>query len=131
MKKFLIVLLATGLALGASAQRVSHGGGRYYHGGHYGRSRVIISTGVYAPFYPYGYGYWGYPYYPYSYGYIERPTRLELKIEDIRNDYQDKIWSARHDNSLSRKERRAAVHRLKHERDQAIIDAKRDYYKSK
>jgi hypothetical protein len=125
MKKFLIVLLAIGLALGASAQRGGHGGGHYYGGG---RSRVIVSTGVYAPF---GYGYYGYPLYPYSYGYPERPTRLELRVEDIRNDYRDRIWSARHDKSISRKERKATIHRLKHERDQAIIDVRRNYYKTR
>ncbi|MDP4263814.1 MAG: hypothetical protein Q8941_14900 [Bacteroidota bacterium] len=122
MKKLLIILAVSGLAISASAQRFSHGGGRYY-----GRSRVVISTGIYAPYYPYGY--YGYPFYAYPYGYMERPTRLELKIEDIRNDYQDKIWSARHDKSLSRKERKETVHRLKQERDQAIIDARRNYYK--
>ena|SRR5882757_4727637 len=122
MKKLLIILVASGLAISASAQRYSHGGG-YYRG----RSHVIISTGVYSPYSPYGY--YGYPFYPYPYGYAERPTRLELKIEDIRNDYQDKIWSARHDNTLSRRERKTTVHRLKHERDQAIIDARRNYYK--
>ena len=126
MKKLLIILLATGLVLGASAQKF-HRGGRPY----YGRSRVIISSGIYSP-YPYYGSYFGYPFYPYNdYYYMGRPTKLELKIEDIKNDYQDRIWSARHDQSLPRKERRKNIHRLKHERDQAIIQAKRDYYKMK
>src|SRR6185436_18706018 len=113
--------LASGLAVSASAQKfVSRG--HYYHPG----PRIVVSTGIYGPLYPY-YGY-GYPFYPY-FGYAERPTRLELKIEDIQNDYSDRIWSARHDKTLPRKERRAKVHDLKHDKDQAVIEAKRDYYK--
>ena len=125
MKKLLIILLATGLALCVSAQKFYHGGRPYY-----GRSRVVISSGIYSP-YPYYGSYYGYPFYPYphDYYYMGRPTKLELKIEDIKNDYGEKIWSARHDKSLPRKERRKNVHLLKHERDQAIIQAKRDYYK--
>ena len=41
---------------------------------------------------------------------------IRFEIEDIRNDYKDRIWSARHDESLSRKERRQKVHELKAER---------------
>lgn len=126
MKKLLIILLATGLAFSASAQKFSHGG-RFY-----GRSHVVVSPGIYAPFYSY-YGYdYGYPFYPYSsFGYMERPTRLDLKTADIKNDYQDKIWSARHDKNLTRKERKSTIQQLKHERDEAIIQAKRNYYKTK
>lgn len=120
MKKFLIILLASGVALGASAQKFA---GRSHY---YARPRVIVSTGIYNPFFPY-YGYYGYPYF----GYAERPTRLDLKIDDIQNDYKEKIQDARHDKSVPRKERRENVRLLKHERDQAIIQAKRDYYKPK
>ena len=127
MKKLLIILLATGLALSVSAQKFQHGGQSYH-----GRSRVVISSGVYSP-YPYYGSYYGYPFYPYPYNYYYagRPTKLELKIEDIKNDYREKIWSARHDKSLPRKERVKNVHRLKHDRDQAINQAKRNYYKMK
>ena len=125
MKKLWIILMATGLALSVSAQKSRYGGRPYY-----GRSRVVISSGVYSPYFSYGYGYPFYSY-PYDYYYGGRPTKLELKIEDIKNDYGDKIWSARHDKSLPGKERRKNVHLLKHERDQAIIQAKRDYYKMK
>ena len=118
MKKILIILLAAGLALSASAQKLYHGG-RVYSS----RPRVVFSTGVYAPFYPY-WGYYGYPWYTYT----ERPTRLTLKIEDIQNDYKEKIWAARHDKSVPRKERRQNIHELKHDRDEAIVQAKRDYY---
>jgi hypothetical protein len=117
MKKLLIVLLSLTMAFTVSAQRHFH-------------SHVVV-VGGYAPYYPYGYGFgfgYGYPYYPY-YGYPSRPTKLDLQIEDIKNDYQDRIWGAKHDNSLSPKERRQEVRQLKHDRDQAIIDAKRNYYK--
>jgi hypothetical protein len=127
MKKLLIVLLAVALASGASAQR-GHG---YSHGGGYTRSHVIVGVGAYAPFYPYyGLGF-GYPFYPYgpTYGYGHRPSKLDLQIEDIKNDYADKIWSVKEDKSLPRKQRREKVHELKRERDQEIIDTKRNYYK--
>jgi hypothetical protein len=124
MKKLLIILLiVTGVSFSASAQH------RYIRSS-YPRSHVVVSVG--RPIYPYySYGYYDPFYYPYySYGYYPRPSRLDLKIEDIRNDYQDKIWSAKNDNSLSKGERKRIVHRLKHERDQAIIQAQRNYYRS-
>src|SRR5262245_24749905 len=126
MKKILIMALVAGLsfsAFTASARGIVHPGRVY------GRSHVVVSTGIYAPFYPY-YGFYGYPY-PYPpFGYAPRPTRLDLKIEGIQNDYREKIWSARRDHSMDRKERKATVHQLKSDRDQAITDAKRNYYKS-
>jgi hypothetical protein len=124
MKKLLIILLVTVTALSASAQRA-------HPGGHYNaRPRVVVRAGVYAPLYPSYYGYYGgYSYYPPYYGYAQRPTKLDLKIEDIKNDCEDKIWSVKHNESLSRKEKRRTVHQLRYERDQAIIQAKKDYYK--
>ncbi len=132
MKKLLVILFALGFGFGASAQY--HGGGHIAVAPRVIRPRVII--GGYAPITPYlGYGfgsgynpYFGYPYGP-SYR-SSRPTKLDLQIEDIKNDYKDRIWSAKHDDSLSRKDRKAKVHELKHERDDAIIDAKRNYYKT-
>lgn len=128
MKKLMVIVVALGLALGASAQRFGHGFGG---GGHVVVvPRVSVGIG-YSPFYsPFGY----YPYgYPYGYGNVyarsSRPTKLDLQVQDIKNDYKDKIWSAKHDDSLSRKERRNVVHQLKVERDQAVNDAKRNYYK--
>jgi len=59
-----------------------------------------------------------------------RSIKLDLQIEDINNDYQDRIWSAKHAKDLSRSDRRTKVHELKHERDSAIIDAKRNDYKT-
>ena len=126
MKKLMVIVVALGLAFGASAQRghgFSRGGGRVIIAG----PRVGIGFG-YSPFYsPFGYYPYGYPY-GYNNGY-GRPSKLQLQVNDIKNDYADKIWSAQHDTNLSRKERRNEVHQLKVERDQAINDAKRNYYK--
>jgi len=132
MKKLLIVLLSLGLAFGASAQR-GHGGG-----GHvvYYRSapRVVVGIGAYSPFYnPYYFG-WGYPfgYYPYGYPYnyygYRHDSKLDLQIEDIRNDYQHQIKDVRHDKSIPRSERKAKIRDLKYQRDKEITEAKRDYY---
>ena len=128
MKKLMVIVVALGLAMGASAQRFGHG----YGGGHGYIAPPRVSVGIgygYSPFYysPFGYS----PYYGYNNVYARpyRPSKLELQIEDIKNDYADKIWSAKQDNSLSRKERRKVVHQLRAERDQAVIDAKRNYYK--
>src|SRR5574338_259827 len=97
MKRLVIILMVTAVSLGATAQH-----GIIRHGG-YRRSHVIVSVvrPVYYP--PYFYGYYDPFYYPFYPGYVYhhlRETRLELKIDDIRNDYRDKIWSARHDKSL-------------------------------
>jgi hypothetical protein len=125
MKKLFITLLSVGLALGVFAQRGHVGGGGYFY-----RPHVSIGFGAFGPFY--GYPYFGYgPFYgnPY-YGYNGRPSKLMLQIQDIKNDYRDKIWSARQDKSLPRKERREKIHELNQERDNAILGAKRNYYKN-
>lgn len=122
MKKFFVVLLSMIIVFSASAQKYRgvHSYGHYYRP----RTRVVVGLGAgYYPWYgPYDYGYWGYPYYG-------RPTGLQLKIEDIRADYSDRIWSARHDKSLSRSDRRKQIHQLKSERDAAIRDAERNYHR--
>jgi len=127
MKKLMVIVIALGLSIAASAQKVvvsshPHVGGHFYY-----RPYTSVVVGTYAPFYyhPFWYGYYGYPVYNYYY----RPTKLDFEIADIKNDYAEKIWSARHDKTLSGKERRREVRELKHERDQAIIDAERNYYK--
>ncbi|HWJ29485.1 MAG TPA: hypothetical protein VNS32_23300 [Flavisolibacter sp.] len=127
MKKLLIILFSLGLAFGASAQK------RGYHGGGH---RVIIvprasiGIGAYAPYYGYGfYSPWFYGY-PYNYGYYSpRPTKLDMQIEDIKADYKDKKWSVKHDESLTKQERKQKIHDLKTDRDQQILDAKKNYYK--
>jgi hypothetical protein len=127
MKKLLIVMISWMLAGAASAQHFYHG-----YGGYYRPHRVIVTGGFYpylgfgfGPVYPYPYAY---PYYPYGYGY-SRPSKLDLQVEDIKKDYADKISSAKHDSSLSKDERKKVIHDLKIERDNAIDDLKRNYYK--
>jgi|SRR6478735_1471962 len=133
MKKLFLILLSMALIYGASAQKII-AGGHYYT-----RPRVSVSVGTYAPFYPYygfgyspfayGYGFgYGYPYYGYHQPY--RPSKLDLQVEDIKKDYQDKIWSVKNDKSLSGKEKRKEVRNLKQERDQAVLDARKNYYRA-
>jgi len=133
MKKLLIVLFSLGLAVGASAQY--HGGHGW--GGHYYAPRPRVSVGIglglplYSPFGYYGYGnpYYGYP--PiYGGGYRSRSSgKLALQIQDIENDYHERIWAAKHDKSISHRARRQEVHRLKSDREKAINEAKRNYYR--
>jgi len=129
MKTLMIIICALGLTLSASAQRVVHAAPRVVHVAPRPRVAVGFGFGAY-PFYPWSMynPYYAYP--PgYGYGYYHRPSRLDLQIQDIQNDYKDRIWSARHDESLTRHERKVKVHELKHDRDDAILQAKKDYYK--
>jgi hypothetical protein len=135
MKKLLVILFSVGLALGASAQR-SHFAG----GGHVGvvyQPRIIVGTGFglgygygFGPFwgYPGFYGPWGYPYPPYYYGQGAMPTRLAVQVNGIKSDYQAQIKSTRHDKTIPRKERRERIKQLKIDRDQAVIQARKDYF---
>ena len=123
MKSVMTLLVGLGLTLAVSAQH-----GRVIVG-----SRVVIaSPGIGFGFgYPYYYAPFGYPFgYPYGYnnGYGSS-SKLQMKIEDIKNDYKDKIWSAKQDKSLSKDERKNTIHQLKVERDKAINDLKLNYYK--
>jgi hypothetical protein len=135
MKKLFIISLTLLMATGAFAQR-----GYYHGGGYYARPRVSVGIGIGVPVYPYygfgplypyspfGFGYGYGPIYRYGYPYYRTPSKLDLEIQDIWNDYSHQIWLVKHDESLSRKERRKQVRELEHERDKAIIQAKRDYY---
>jgi hypothetical protein len=127
MKKILVVVFLMMIATGLMAQRshiISSSGYHY-------RPHVVVGLGAYAPFYPYyGFGYSPFfPYAPYGYGYGYRPSKLTLKVEDIKADYRDKIHSARSDKSLTHAEKREKVHELKQERDREINDLKTNYYK--
>jgi hypothetical protein len=138
MKKLIICGLALLMATGVMAQWGYHGG-RYY-----ARPRVSIGVGFGVPVYPYygfspfyGYSpYYGYSPFGYGYGYgngygnryYSSPSKLDLQIEEIRNNYANQIWMAKHDKTIHHKERKKKVHELEHERDQAIIDAKKAYY---
>ncbi|MBI3719942.1 MAG: hypothetical protein HY252_15275 [Sphingobacteriales bacterium] len=118
MKKVAMLVLLGFLVLNVSAQKVYRG--RYYH------PRTYIVSG-WAPYYGYGYypPYWYQPYGPY----YSRPSKLDMKLEDIKADYQDKIRSARHDKSLSRAQRKEIIRNLKSERSKELRDTEANYYK--
>ncbi|MEX6689462.1 hypothetical protein QTN47_18285 [Danxiaibacter flavus] len=127
MKKLLAALLMTGIVSTSFAAFNGHAAP------HYGGRTVIVHGGFgYAPYYYYPYAgfglyspfYWNQPYY------YNRPSKLDMQIADIRNDYADKIKSVRMDNTLSGKERRQMIRNFRNDRENAIDQAKRNYYKS-
>ena len=123
MKKLIAIIFICGVGFSASAQH-SKGSHRNV------RSHVSIGIGGHSH-YGYGYSRFYSPFntYPYqSYGY-NRPSQLDLDIQDINNDYRDRISSARQDKSLTRQQRKEIIRSLKYEREKAIIDARRNYYK--
>jgi hypothetical protein len=157
MKKLVVVLLVVGLGVAADAQpKINQGfrggslggginrGGNYKGNVEYVRPRVTVITPV-APIYPYysyGLGYRYSPYYSPFYSPFndpfygrrnveERPSQLDLQIEDIKNEYKYRIDNVKDDNSLSKDEKKQKVRDLKHQRDDEIIDAKKSYYQSK
>ncbi|WP_276483331.1 hypothetical protein [Paraflavitalea pollutisoli] len=130
MKKLLFVLLSVGLAVGASAQKrvVVRGGGPVV------RPRMSVGMGFgYGPFYPYyGYGFnpwWGPS--PYAYGYNSRPSRLDLEVQDIKQDYTDRIQSVRLQDDMTGREKRQTIRQLRVERDNAVLQAQKDYYRKR
>jgi hypothetical protein len=133
MKTLLVsVLLVT--VLGASAQNGHVASRGVYKPAYVVRPRIIV--GVYSPFYspfgfytyPFGYAPFGFPYNPYGMGYSQ-PTQLQKKEADIRADYQDRIYSVRHDDSLSSKQKRQAVRELKDQRKQDIKSLVENYHR--
>ena len=147
MKKLLIAAFALMIVTGASATVKPHFSNgafqRGFGGGGLKGGRTTVVVGGYAPYYapyysPYvglglglgfGYPWYGYPYYDYGYGYNPRPSRLDREIMAIQHDYDQKIRSAREDDSMTGRERRATIRDLKQERDQAISNARKNYYK--
>jgi hypothetical protein len=131
MKTIVMVCLAVVLTTAVSAQKYNRS--RYPQP----RVRTSISVGIGSPYYsPYrspflrsypSYGTRSLPYY--SAPVYSRPARLEMEISDIRADYNDRIWSVRHDKSLSKFERKAEIRRLKSERDRALRDAEFSYHR--
>ena len=79
----------------------------------------------YSPFYSYN------PYYsPFAYRQQAPPSKLDLAIEEINNNFHHDIADVRHDKSLSGDERRQQIRDLRHEKENSITDAKKDYYHS-
>jgi hypothetical protein len=120
MKTVIMFGLAFVITASASAQKRS----RYSPP----RTHTSVSIGIgggyslyYSPFsrpYPY-----------YSSPIYSRSSRLDNEIANIKADYNDRIWSVRHDNSFSRSERKAEIRRLKSERDRAVRDAQYNYHR--
>ena len=148
MNKLLIIMLSLGLALSASAQPKLGGTVRQHskiRGGGGTKSNVIVVAPAYR-FNPYyvGLGFRGFYGSPYGFGYSpfydpfyhnqrvnEQASQLDLAVEDIKEEYDYKIDAGKDDKSLSKDERKQKVRDLKHERDDAIIEAKKSYYKEK
>lgn len=131
MKKIIIILLAAFVTTAASAMPAAsniggpHGPHGGWHGGYY-RPRVIIGGGWYSPWYgPWGGGFYGYPWYSYS----TPPSQLDLQISTIRVNYADKIKSVRMDSDLTKQARKAKIRDLKTQRENAILNAKKNFYK--
>ncbi|HVX28285.1 MAG TPA: hypothetical protein VHB70_18205 [Parafilimonas sp.] len=120
MKKISIVLFSIIIALSASAQKV-----------------IVHPVVPVGPRIAYYHPYFWHPYYGFGYSwyygprpyYYYHPTKLDRQIVDIENEYSDRIYSVRQDDSLTHHERRMKIRELKRERYQAIEDAKRNYYK--
>jgi hypothetical protein len=136
MKKLVVMVIALGLVFGASAQYKRTGPRNVRPG----KTVIVRTYPSISPFYGYGRGYYGYSplygYSPFGYGFNNgympqnRPTKLDLEVEDIKNEYQDRIKSVRLADDLSRKEKRQKVHELKSMRDRLITETKKNYYKS-
>lgn len=124
MKKISIVLFSVIMALSASAQKV------VVRPVHTGTRVVYVSRPYWTPYY-YNSFYYGfnYPWYGRPAYYYNQPTKLERQVQDIENEYSDRIKSVRADDSLSHQDRKAKIRELRHERSQAVDDAKKNYYK--
>lgn len=121
MKKISIVLFSIFITLSASAQKVVF--------------RPVVPVGprivYYQPYFfwhPY-YGFYNRWYYRQPANYYHHLTNLDKQILNIEDEYADRISSVRADDSLTNHQRRVKIRALKHERDQAILDAKANYYK--
>ena len=125
MKKLLTMVTAMCIVMAVSAQHGRGGGG--------GGRVVTPSAGIgfgYSPFYysPFGYSPFGFPY---DYNGYRHESKLDMKVDDIKADYNDKIKSAKHDSAISKDERKKIVKQLKADRDRDIHDLKANYYKRK
>ncbi|HVY76320.1 MAG TPA: hypothetical protein VG890_15935 [Puia sp.] len=133
MKKLMMMVLSLGLVLGAAAQR-GHAVAAYHAPTYYVRPsvRVGFGFGYYPAFAPYGFysPYYWTPYGPFYYPYASasRPSKLSMKVQDIKNDYADRIYSVKQDTRLTHKERRQKIRELKKERDKAVDDEIANYH---
>ena len=124
MKYVLAVLLLVVVGYGASAQH-KRGGRLIVHprvgiGSHFGNGNNL------------GYGYGYNPFYPNRYNnnyYYSRPSKLDLQIRDIENEYRDKKASVKLDKTLTRKQRREIFRALGREKERVVLEARRNYYK--
>lgn len=123
MNKILVVLFSVFMALSAAAQKVVVVRPPVVH---------TVPRAVYYPrpyyYNPYYFGF-NYEFNMPAYYHYNRPTKLDRQVQDIENEYADRIKSLKADDSLSHHERREKIRDIKHERDQAISDAKKNYYK--
>ena len=123
MKTIVMFGLALVIASAASAQKYNR------HRYPQPRVRSSISIGIGSPYHSPFYSPYSRPYPYYSAPIYSRPTRLDNEIANIRAEYNDRIWSARHDKSLSKSERKREIRLLKSERDRAIRDAQYNYHR--
>lgn len=119
-------MVALTLSAGAFAQK----GGRGF------RTRVFV-TPAYGYGFNYGYPLFGYPYfgYPYAYGFSPyaygrmSSYKLNAQINAVKSEYRYKIKAARKDKSVSSAQRKQNVLQLKSERENAIGNVQKNYYK--
>ncbi len=147
MKKLWMLVAVTGIAFSVTAQR----GVKSYSSGIIKGPKVVTvvrpAFGLYNPRFGYGYSPFGYSPFAYSpFGYrpfgfgqafyepntpLRQPSKIDLTIEQIKNDFGYQIATVRNNEALERSERREKIRGLKHDRDGAIINAKREYYDRK
>jgi hypothetical protein len=144
-------MLSLGLAVSASAQPKLGGMARRGFSAPNVRSNpktnvtVIVPSYRFNPYYgglgyrsmygfasPYAFGYSPFadPFYP-SQRVVAEPSPLDLAIDDIKEEYNYRIDNAKDDKNLSKDERKQLVRDLKHQREDAIIEAKKNYYQKK
>ena len=128
MKKVLILVLSA-ISFAKVQAQASHsiGAFRTYS---YAHPHVSLGFGFYAPYYS-PFGYYAFPFSPiYPYTGVYGPTsNLQRKEEDIRMDYQDRIYSVHQDTSLTSKQKRQLIHSLKQERKKEIHALVVNYHK--
>jgi hypothetical protein len=121
MKWLLAIAIGLGSAVSATAQN-GHTVAVYRPVYVY---RPLFGIGYYAPFY----GYYAMPYGMYPYGSQPYVSRLDKEEADIRSDYNDRIYSVKHDSSLTTQQKRTTIKALKKERKQDIKDLVANYHK--